>query len=78
MKDLRDTLPDDEYDLHTIKEYFHHEVEVEQDGETFIEDRWECPQCEELHDTEREALECCQSWADRDLEGWKEYLRGNE
>jgi hypothetical protein len=39
---------------------------------------WECPLCGELHDTEEEALACCQSWAERDPEGWKDYLWGRE
>ena len=59
-----------------IKDYFHREVEVEQDGESFIDDRWECPQCGEFHDTEEEALYCCQSWADRDLEGMEGLFKG--
>ena len=76
--DLQDTLQDDEYDLDTIKDYFHREVEVEQDGESFIDDCWECPQCGALYYTEEGALECCRSWADRDPEGYKDYMRGNE
>lgn len=76
--DLQDILPDGGYDLDLIKSEYHRELEVEEDGESYIEDYWECPLCGELQDTEEEALACCQSWSERDPEGWKDYLWGKE
>jgi len=65
-------------DLQSIKDDFHHEVEVYEDGEIFLEDRWECPRCGEFHDSPEEAFDCCATWQERDPEGYKDYMRGNE
>ena len=78
MNECQYYVQDGEYDLDTIKDEYHREVEVEQDGESYLVDKWECPVCGELYDSPDEAFDCCRSWAERDPEGYKDYMRGNE